>query len=592
MPAQNSFTSWSDPEVERTILDSISIDQPWELVEEIVKHIRLSGTDEERMAFDAIMERLDGWGVPYTLHEPMAFISHPLAATVRTLGPDGKAFRAKTVAMSVSTDGAEIEGQLVYVPGKAGTGYKAGDIFAAGVDVGESGIAGKIVITEGMAAPGKVADLIKGGALAGVFVNPGPFIHEGICTTIWGTPDLYNQQNQPSIPAIAVNNPDGLALIEHAISGGSVALSTTLETGWRQIPILVADVKGSVEPDKYVLLHGHVDGWHYGAGDNATGDATIAEIARVFNEHKDLLKRSIKLAWWSGHSHGRYAGSTWFADAFGIDLANNCLAQVNCDSPGCRWAVTYNNLTTFPEAVDFVNQVIPDTTGITPDPDRPIRAGDYSFNNIGITGFYMLSSTMTDEDRAEKGYYPVGGCGANIQWHTEDDLMFILDKEILLRDIRMYAASVLRVMNAPVVPFNFRGATKDIREALDRYQAAAEGFFDFGPTYQALESLESALDAFYAGIPADIAAESPEAARLNAAQLRLARILIPINFTRAESFFHDPALSVPALPNLAPALAAKEAAGDQASAGVLRATLTRGQNKVIWALQMAREAVA
>jgi N-acetylated-alpha-linked acidic dipeptidase len=172
MPAQNSFTSWSDPEVERTILDSISIDQPWELVEEIVKHIRLSGTDEERMAFDAIMERLDGWGVPYTLHEPMAFISHPLAATVRTLGPDGKAFRAKTVAMSVSTDGAEIEGQLVYVPGKAGTGYKAGDIFAAGVDVGESGIAGKIVITEGMAAPGKVADLIKGGALAGVFVNP------------------------------------------------------------------------------------------------------------------------------------------------------------------------------------------------------------------------------------------------------------------------------------------------------------------------------------------------------------------------------------------------------------------------------------
>jgi N-acetylated-alpha-linked acidic dipeptidase len=592
MPAQYSFTSWSDPATEKTILDSISIDEPWALVEEIVKYVRLSGTEEERKAFDAIMERLDAWGVPYTLHEPMAFISHPLAATVRTLGPDGKDFRAKTVAMSVSTDGAEIEGQLVYIPGKAGTGYKAGDIFASGVDVEGGGLAGKIAITEGMAAPGKVADLIKAGAIAGVFVNPGTYIHEGICTTIWGTPDLYNQHNQPSIPAVAVNNSDGLALIEHAKAGGSIALSTTLETGWRTIPILVADVKGTVDPDKYVLLHGHVDGWHYGAGDNATGDATLAEIARVFNEHKDLLKRSLKLAWWSGHSHGRYAGSTWFADTFGIDLANNCLAQVNCDSPGCRWAVTYNNLTTFPEAVDFVNQVIPDTTGISPETDRPIRAGDYSFNNIGITGFYMLSSTMTDEDRAAKNYYAVGGCGANIQWHTEDDLMFILDKEILLRDIKMYAASVLRVINAPVVPFNFLGETSDIREALDRYQAAAEGFFDFGPTYAALDSLERALDAFYRGIPADIEVASPEAARINAAQLRLARILIPINFTRAEPFFHDPALSVPPLPNLSPALGAKEAADDPAKAGVLRATLTRGQNKVVWALQLARETVA
>ena len=592
MPAQFNLTSWSEPDVEETILDSISTDEPWALVEEIVKHVRLSGTEEERKAFDAIIERLEAWGVSYTLHEPEAFISHPLAATVRTLGTDGTTYRAKTVAMSVSTGGEEIEGQLVYIPGKAGTGYKAGDIFASGVDVGEGGLAGKIVITEGMAAPGKVADLIKGGAIAGVFVNPGSAIHEGICTTIWGTPDLYNQQNQPSIPAIAVNNPDGLALIEHAKAGGSIALSTTLETGWRKIPILVADIKGTVEPDKYVLLHGHVDGWHYGAGDNATGDATIAEIARVFNQHKGLLKRSLKVAWWSGHSHGRYAGSTWFADAFGIDLANNCLAQVNCDSPGCRWAVTYNNLTTFPEAVDFVEQVISDTTGITPQTDRPIRAGDYSFNNIGITGFYMLSSTMTDEDRAEKNYYAVGGCGANIQWHTEDDLMFILDKEILLRDMKMYAASVLRVINAPVIPFNFRGATDDIRSALDRYQAAADGFFDFAPTYEALGNLENALDTFYAGIPAGITAESSEAVKLNAAQIRLARILIPINFTRAETFFHDPALSVPPLPNLAPALQAQDAASDPASAGVLRATLTRGQNKVVWALQMASEVVS
>jgi len=585
-------TTQPDVNVEPAILDAIDVEQAWSLVEHIVQTVRLSGTEDERKAFDGIIARLEQWGVPYTLHEPECFISHPLAATVRIAESGGKSFRAKTAAMSVSTDGKEIQGELVYVEGKRGTGYTSGDIFSSGVDVDASAIAGKIVITEGMAAPAKVADLMKAGAIAGIFVNPGLNIHEGICTTIWGAPDLANHQNQPTVPVAVVNNPDGLELIAHARAGGSIALSTTLETRWRQIPILVADIKGTVEPEKYLLLHGHVDGWHYGAGDNATGDATIAEIARVFNENKGSLKRSLKVAWWSGHSHGRYAGSTWFADAFAIDLYNNCLAQVNCDSPGCRWADTYNKLSALAEANDFINQVIPQVTGIVPEPERPPRAGDYSFNNIGLTGLYMLSSTMTDELRAEKNYYNVGGCGANIEWHTEDDLMHILDKEILERDIRMYAASVLRIINAPVVPFNFLAATQEMRGALDAYQAAADGFFDFAPTYSALDTLEAALEAFYASIPADLAAESPEAAAFNAAQLRLARILVPISHMRAEPFHHDPALSVPTLPNLAPALGAGAAKGDPTRSGVLRTTLTRGQNKVVWACQMASEVVA
>jgi hypothetical protein len=583
-----TLTSFADKAAEEAVLKSISVDQPWELVEGIVEHVRLSGTEEERKAFDLIIDKLKSWGVSYTLHEPECFISHPLAATIRFAGEGGKSFRAKTSAMSVNTDGQEIEGELVYIPVNS-KGFKPGDVFAAGVTIDEM-VKGKIVITEGFAAPGKVIDVMRAGALAGVFINPGKNIHEGICTTIWGTPDLDNQGDQPSIPVVAVNKESGLELIEHAKKGGRVALSTTLDTRWRTIPVLVADVKGALEPEKYVLLHGHVDGWHYGAGDNATGDATMAEIARAFNENKGQLKRSLKVAWWSGHSHGRYAGSTWFADHFAIDLANNCLAQVNCDSPGCRWAETYNELTSFTEANSFVINTITDVTGIVPEPERPVRAGDYSFNGIGLTGFYMLSSTMTEEAKAEKGYYAVGGCGANIEWHTEEDLMHILDKEILLRDIKMYAASVLRVVNAPVAPFDFLATAAEFKETLDGYQAAAEGVFDFAPSYAALANLESALTAFYAAIPAGATVEN--AKTFNDAQLRLARILIPVNYSRMEAFKHDPALSVKPLPDLAPATLAPSVKDDVAQRGVLRASLTRGQNRLVWALQMAAEAVA
>ena len=62
----------------------------------------------------------------------------------------------------------------------------------------------------------------------------------------------------------------------------------------------------------------------------------------------------------------------------------------------------------------------------------------------------MLSSTMTVEKRKEMNYYTVGGCGGNIAWHTENDLMDIADRDILIRDIKVYLGAVMAVANAKV----------------------------------------------------------------------------------------------------------------------------------------------
>lgn len=580
----------SATELETTLLGSISLDAPWDIVEKFSKVVRLSGTPEEREAINLLIGYLESWGVPYTLHEPDAFISIPLGASLRLVGENGKTFRAKTPSMSVSTGDAEVEGELVYVPSVT-AGENPGDVFATGVNFGGQDVAGKIVMTEGFASPGKVNDVMRAGALAGIFINPGQAIHEGICTTIWGTPDLDNRGDQPNIPVIAINKPDGDELIEAAKSGARVAISTQLETGWRKIPVLVAEIAGAQVPDEFVLLHGHLDSWHEGVGDNATGDATMLEMARVFWQHRDQLARTLKVAWWSGHSHGRYAGSTWFADEFGVELAKDCVAQVNCDSPGCRWAETYNELTAMSETVPFVDAVIKEVTNITPQTERPPRAGDYSFNGIGLTGFYMLSSTMSDELRAEKNYYAVGGCGANIEWHTEGDTIEIADQNILLRDMKVYAASILRVLNATAVPFDFRNTTREFQDVLTRYQKAAGSAFDFGPSVSALDELDAALESFYANAPVDGSPADEAARAFNFAQRRLARLLVPVNYSRVEAFRHDPALGVPQLPDLAPAQSVSTIGDDQAQLGILRAHLTRGQNRLVWALIQAREVV-
>ena len=56
-------------------------------------------------------------------------------------------------------------------------------------------------------------------------------------------------------------------------------------------PILEATIPGSVVPDEFVLVHAHLDSWHEGIGDNATGDALLLELARVFKEVESELAR-------------------------------------------------------------------------------------------------------------------------------------------------------------------------------------------------------------------------------------------------------------------------------------------------------------
>jgi len=157
--------------------------------------------------------------------------------------------------------------------------------------------------------------------------------------------------------------------------------------------------------------------------------------------------------------------------------------------------------------------------------------------------------------------------------------------------MKMYAASVLRVLNAPVLPFDWRRVTAEFTRTLEKYQAAAGADFDFGPALAEVQRLDAALATFYAKAPAGAKPGSPEARRFNKAQRQLARILVPVNYSRALPFHHDPAPEVPALPDLEPALTMRHVRGDQHQRGVLRTSLLRGRNRLIGALDQAREVV-
>lgn len=566
---------------ETAVLAEADLTEPWGLVESFATFKREHPRDVDR-GMEEVAERLRRHGVPVQMHVPRLYLSLPGAARVEA---NGASYRAKPPAFSVNTP-AGLTAKLVYIG--ANHADNIDTIFdrrlADPSDL-RARIEGNIVISEGFASPGMIDQFESLGAVGVIGINAGVDIHWGICTSIWGTPDLDDLPRKPSIPSVAVNRPDGDALIAVAESGGEVTLYAETEEGWFDSKLPEVFIEGAMEPEKYVLVHGHLDSWDVGVGDNATGDATLLELARILWKHRAGLRRSVRIAWWPGHSTGRYGGSTWFADTFAIDLEENCVAQVNCDSPGCRWATEFINLSRMTETDRFISEVIREVTGKEAGGERPHRAGDYSFNNIGISGYFMLSSTMPPELREEKGYYAVGGCGGNIAWHTENDTLEIADRDNLLRDIKVYALAIARNANAEILPFDWRATASEFIATIDDYQGQAGERFDFGPARRATEALSGALDQFHAGIEAGrVSADSA-----NRVIQELARILVPANFAREPRFRHDPALTVPPLPTLS--AAGDLDSHDESTVGFATTQLLRGQNRLVSALNQARRLV-
>lgn len=569
--------------IEKNILNEVSWKVPEAVLSKFSTLDRESGSEDERIAAQFLAKFLDEWGVKYTMHTPELYLSLPRSAQLRVLGPQSRAFEGKTPAFSISTDSPR-KGQLAYL--ETSEAKDVSDIFSEMEVMDKNAdLEGKVILAEGIPMPGRVKSLEDLGAMAAVFIAPGKRTHNAICTTIWGAPDLDNWTEEPKIPVVSINRQDGDALIELLKSGPvDVEISTELEKGWYQCPILDIFIEGTEEPEKYVLLHGHLDSWHMGISDNATGNAAKLELARIFNIYKDKLRRSLRIAFWTGHSYGRYAGSTWFADTFALDLFENCVAQVNCDSPGCKDATSYDQMMWMPEAEELCKAAILDATGLISKGKRPVRAGDYSFNNIGITSFYMLSSVMPETLKKQKNYYAVGGSGGNIEWHTEDDLCDVADIDLLVRDIKVYAATVYRALNATILPYDFRATVTGINATLTEFQKQAGKHFDFRPARTDAEQLTDLLDQFYANL------DSFPEDKVNQALQDLARILVPINYTRRGIFWHDPALEIPPLPDLAPVSRLAAAQGHEYR--VIRTHLTRGQNRLLWALRQAKKVVS
>ncbi|MFB6149244.1 MAG: M28 family peptidase [Halobacteriales archaeon] len=572
---------------ERTLYEEVSADEPWALVEEFSELERVSGSADEKAAARYITDRLDAHGVDYERYDPELWLSIPHEATLRATAPVEETFDAvKTISFSES---GTVSGEVVYV--EAPEAESMDDVLSGGIGEIEQDLEDKIVVLETMSiAIDTIRRLEDAGAKAFVGIHPHPDEpHEGIATPIWGAQPAPDETDKlPGIIIANVSRSVGDRLVELATGDEplEVEVSADLTTDWFECPVVVAHIPGEAAPedDDFVLLHGHYDSWYVGIADNATGDAGLLESARVFNEHREQLHRDLWVAWWPGHSTGRYAGSTWFVDEFAHDLADRCIAQLNMDSPGAADATEFEDMVMWmPEADALARSAIADVCGKDAQENRPVRAGDYSFNNLGISGLFMLSSNIPADVREQRGYHPVGGCGGNSNaWHLSTDTLDKADPDVLVRDIRVYVTAIKRLLNEPIPPLDFRHTVRRHKQYIADYADEAGAHFDFSPVQDELDALEAAVESFYDAIDAGTVDVGTATETMKA----LSRRLVRLDFTSEGQFEQDPATTRPPYPVLAPATTLSELDGDEYK--FQRTQLKRARNHVVHELKQAR----
>lgn len=577
---------------QRQIYNDVSKDNVWDTVKTLSKWRRQAGTEGEREAAEFLVNKLRSYNVPVETWDPELWVTYPEDASIRAVSPTEKSIDTETdrpVIKPQSWSGNKtVRGEAVYlqVPDVSVREFRnitIDDILDSNED-----ITGKIVVVGKQILSGRIArEVEERGAAGYIAVHPHEEeAHQRSATRIWGTiPTPDRAHLLPDIPLLTAAAPIGDQIKELTDSGSlKLEISAKSPREWSNCKLVIGKIPArSNTTGDFVLLHGHYDSIEFGVTDNATGNAGMVEIGRILNQHRDQLERDLWIAFWPNHER-LYGGSTWFADEFANDIVDNCVAHVNMDSIGAKDATEFEEFVPWmPEAAKLCRDAIKDVTGKQSDGNRVLRASDYSFYNIGVTGMMGLNSSIPKSVREERGYHTVSGSGGNAEaWHLTTDTLDKADPDGIERDTRVYLNIVARLLESDVIPLDHRRSFGKGREIVENYNQKAGLHFDLSPVIREFDELEDLLESFYA----DMVGHKLSPQESNEIIKQLSRRLVPIDYVEGGRFEQDLMTQRKPFPSLEPATTLSDKTGDDLR--FHRVELRRARNRVVHELKEAK----
>ena len=305
-PAENAFaTAVSERGLQQLVRDLVALGP------------RMGGTPSGDKAAEFRLAYFKKLGLETAIVDDPAVLAHWESAWTLAIEPNGTLESAWPMGYSPSIH-PEVEGRIIFVKDLASAQpsaewaaailYTPGSIGRAYQAVAKSPHKPLAIVTSAPHQPGKYMDAARLGSLSSREDNP--------------------------IAAFAVSYRDGETLRAAAASGLRTRVSLVSHTRKALVKTTVATLKGS-DPSRYWLVcaHGDSDSGGPGADDNASGEATVMEIARVLAalgaKGQFTPKHSIKFVIWGSEYHSAKA---WI-DREGAQLAN-LLGVINFDETG------------------------------------------------------------------------------------------------------------------------------------------------------------------------------------------------------------------------------------------------------------------
>jgi Peptidase family M28/PA domain len=549
------------------LADAVERERLMEHLAVFAERVKLSGTPSELESLRYLELTMAGLGYHTTLMHHDAYISLPGRSEISV---EGRAVRSITHSMAPSTPPAGLEGELVAV----GEGTPE--------DFADRALAGTILLVQGIASEETAVLASRAGALALIHVSPNEHLYELCISPVWGSPSQLTRDQLPSMPVATIANEDGAALLVRCQRGDRprVRMTTEVDTGWRTIPLLVAELDAPEPEAPFVLFSGHHDSWHYGVMDNGSANATMIEAARILAQHRARWRRGLRLCFWSGHSHGRYAGSAWYADEFWDELDRRCVAHVNIDSTGGRGADVLTNSGVADELKRLAADEIRAVTGQHHAGRRHGRVADQSFWGVGVPSMFGSIS-----------HHPPGPTKMPVRlgwwWHTPHDLIEHIEPQNLVRDTRVILRVLARLLTDTVVPLDYADYADALLGELEGVRRGIGCRLDLGSLIAGAEGLKQ--QALTMRGRAERAGEA-EARRFDRALMLASRALVPLNYTYGDRFRHDPALALPPWPALEGLRTLAMTPDDSPDSPFCVAHARQTRNRVLYALREANEA--
>jgi N-acetylated-alpha-linked acidic dipeptidase len=189
-----------------------------------------------------------------------------------------------------------------------------------------------------------------------------------------GYNDAYYFLKDMAGPAVPDGWQGGLNFTYHVgpgyiSSSWKIRLRVTTHNRRANISDVFGLIKGSVEPDRYVLLGNHRDAWVFGGVDPTSATALMVELSRVTME---LIaegwkpRRSIVFCSWDAEEYGLIGSFEWVEEFVKL-LGSRAVAYLNVDY------VLDSNMSMIAAAMPTMNDVVFQAAKAVKSPHNPER---------------------------------------------------------------------------------------------------------------------------------------------------------------------------------------------------------------------------